>query len=89
MELDPQKLEFFERIISSATDKSLYTLVQALAEQLGQKTVGGLPVQQFFAQEMDRRIEDEIAHWADENMTDASELRLLFQKWREGDGKIS
>jgi hypothetical protein len=89
MELDPKKLKRFERIIASAADKSLYTLIQALAEQLGQRTVAGLPLQQFFAQELDKRIEEEIAHWADEDMADASELRLLFQKWREGGGRIS
>jgi hypothetical protein len=88
MKLDPKHLERFERIIASATDKSLYTLIQALAEQLGQRTVAGLPVQQFFAQELDKRIEEEIADWADENMANASELRLILEKWRQGRGRI-
>ena len=79
----PQQIEMFMHIINKASEDALVLLIEQLATELGHPTVAGLPVRQFYDQERDRVVEEEISHYADTDMAQASVLRVVLQRWRE------
>lgn len=87
--IDPQVAQKLLDIIHGASEKALLTAVEALAEQTGHPLVRGLPVRQFYAQERDKCIEEEVAHLADLDHADASAVKRLFDKWKSNHGNIS
>ena len=88
MKNDRKTLETFLGIINASSEKALLALVEALAEEAGHPVVRGLPVRQFYLQERARCIEEEVAHYADEDIGAASYVKQLLEKWKQDHGKV-